>query len=512
MPAVLTQATWKVRNLWVKNQPELAKISQQFELNKELIESAQKFTEEDAFKHTPKAKFGAKSHLIAIPNDLPVVIRLISPSDGSHFSRVEKQEQAFTICQMNHLNNLAVPRGKIQGNFIIEERVGSGEHKVDHQALTFYSENLTRFDSAVKEFTTFLCKSSLGDIVDGASGISMGFANNQFHAGYPRYDNVLLFEEEGRCKIGLIDLDDFNLLSKEPQFSHIRDAVSSAIALFPHHADIIMQEGYENLPRKEPMPTLDEFKKIFQPNIQNQLNYCAALVGNRIEELKKKGVTPETPYQFTISPEIQQKIQSEIKTELLKIREQDFTDIVVSNLPSTNSSDRRIDSYQIPKENYNYLNNLSEEDLNTLIDTVIPVILDGISKLVEEEVLTKHPLGGLTNGQLLESRTLYNIHTSGNVILPLLINRHINSKIDTHQEKQAEAQEKMEVEGGAELKKELAESLKEIKDLQKIFKPLRNESPDSEAFGFQKIVCNLVLGKFVENGILYGYTNDVLLV
>lgn len=273
--SVLTKGLWKEIKVWGQHLPEIQEIGRKFKINQELIQQTkeQYIENKEALQSAPSPQFGKKRNEILIPNDLPVVIRLHAED------RVNLQEEAFAVCQMNRYQNIAVPRGEIHGNFIIEEKIGSNEPKTGAAAIAFYGEHLEGYNQAVKEFTHFLCHADLGDLTDHTGGHLPALAMS-FDAAYPRFDNVLLYEEKGSYKIGLIDLDEFSLHEKQPDVRTISTAVSTAIKLFPHHAGLIIDEGYKNLPKevKNGLP-LEKFQEPFQKTIERQLNFIEALEG-----------------------------------------------------------------------------------------------------------------------------------------------------------------------------------------------------------------------------------------
>jgi len=153
-------------------------------LNHSLFEKAKDYTE-DTIKLAclPNASQGANSHKIYMPQNLPVVIRACD--NITNTSRFPKMMQARTICFDNELRHVVVPKARLQGDFIIEERLPSENDSII-KGMVFYYENRELYTDAVKEFVSFLYYGYLGDIIGGITHIFKYLGDYQV----PRFDNL----------------------------------------------------------------------------------------------------------------------------------------------------------------------------------------------------------------------------------------------------------------------------------------------------------------------------------
>lgn len=268
-----------------------------------LFEGAKKYTDDSVkLASAPHAPHGANADKIYMPQDLPIVIRVCK--NERDFSRFPKMTQARTICsEENKFHHLVVPKARLQGNFIIEERVPSKD-ATTIKGMAFYYENREFYTEAVKEFTSFLCYGYLDDIVGG----NKHKLNYLGLAQVPRFDNLLLYAAEDDleklCKIGIIDIETFRLNSSKPSDWNVYYALSSSVQLFPYHFEVIIdtgktfcdvpQEAVEAL-RAESLKSKQLYKIVCEDNLsfyqrhqitlENQILVSITL--ERREELKK---------------------------------------------------------------------------------------------------------------------------------------------------------------------------------------------------------------------------------
>jgi hypothetical protein len=159
---------------------------------------------------------------VYLPKESSYVYKRINADMAEN--RLMSMEQAHEICERSGYQDLVVPQARGYGEFLIEKKLPFEQNSYTHMKL--YAKNHEKFDNAVTEFMGFLCQSYLSDIID--------------ERGLGRYDNVPLYIEDGRGKIGLIDLEQFYPVVGEVEdwlFVRCQDAVR----LFPYHLDQIME-------------------------------------------------------------------------------------------------------------------------------------------------------------------------------------------------------------------------------------------------------------------------------
>ena len=214
--------------------------AQRHTLSPSLFAGAKKYTEDpDWFRVLPCAPQGSASYHIRMPKDLPVVIR--SCQKDMERSRFPKMKQALRLCEEKHLTHLTVPKARMQGDFIVEEKLPS-ENETPLKGMAFYSQNRAFYTDAVKEFTTFLYHAHLGDIV----GETRHRLNLLRISELPRFDNLLLYAvgegAEKSFKIGIIDVEKFSLRNSIDWQAH-HDGLIKCVQLFPYHVEEILAVG-----------------------------------------------------------------------------------------------------------------------------------------------------------------------------------------------------------------------------------------------------------------------------
>ena len=217
-----------------------SEAAQRHALSAPLFAEAKKYTEDQAwFQLLPCAPQGKTSYHIRMPKDLPVVIR--SCQNDRERNRFPKMKQALHLCEEKHLTHLTVPKARMQGDFIVEEKLPN-ENETPLKGMAFYSQNRAFYTDAVQEFTTFLYYAELGDIV--------GETQHRLHllhiSEIPRFDNLLLYAvcegTEKSFKIGIIDIEKFSLRdSIDGRADH--DVLIKCVQLFPYHVEEILAVG-----------------------------------------------------------------------------------------------------------------------------------------------------------------------------------------------------------------------------------------------------------------------------
>lgn len=169
----------------------------------------------------PHPDEGVARQSIYLPEGSDLVWRRIDTGTDL-IDRFDTKITARQVCLDHGLTHLVVPKGVYKKGFVIEERVPT-EHVGAEAGMRYYQSNPGRLTSAVKEFTTFLSKIHLGDLLA---------------MGPPSFDNILLFED----KIGLVDLDTLGLYPPD-----LGRACHITATIFPYHIDEILEVGGDEL-------------------------------------------------------------------------------------------------------------------------------------------------------------------------------------------------------------------------------------------------------------------------
>jgi len=166
-------------------------------LSAALFEKAKTFVDPPAnLSDLPRAS--ACKTPVYFPHDLPVVLKQSGAVKAQE--RFEKMWQARDICEKNGYSHLVLSIARLYGDFIIENKLPITFQSTKEQ-IGLYVENHDKFTRAVEEFTRLLFQSDFYDITEyyGWAETVMG-----------RYDNVSLYLEENRGRIGLLDLECFS--------------------------------------------------------------------------------------------------------------------------------------------------------------------------------------------------------------------------------------------------------------------------------------------------------------
>jgi hypothetical protein len=264
-------------------------------LSNALLERAKPYIDvAGSLRDVPKASVGNTT--VYLPIGLPIVLKASgSPANQKRF---EQMQQAREICEKNGFTSLVIPKARVYGTFIVESRLPISRHDTKEQ-IGLYVENRDLFTAAVKEFTEFLCRSKLSDLLGSSPyGRLAGVASG-------RYDNVPLYLEAGQGKIGLIDLESFSPDLPPRDVRHVFYACANAASLFPYHFEEILSVAKKfDLKMEESLPQLAESRdgslKLFKLTYEDHAAFIRKnrigledplsfkkLEGGRIEELKK---------------------------------------------------------------------------------------------------------------------------------------------------------------------------------------------------------------------------------
>src|ERR1700733_3085672 len=120
-----------------------------------LFEKAKKLTEDSSnLGFLQRAPQGENRNKILMPKELPIVIRVCENDED--WSRFSKMTVARTLCVEKNFQHLDVPKARLHGHFIIEERLPDVNASTI-KGMEFYFKNLEDYTDAVIEFTSFLC-------------------------------------------------------------------------------------------------------------------------------------------------------------------------------------------------------------------------------------------------------------------------------------------------------------------------------------------------------------------
>lgn len=191
----------------------------------------------------PKA--GAGKTTVYLSDDFPIVIKVSGISESQ--KRFEQMRQFRDLTKKLGMQNLVIPKARVHGPFIIEERLPIRLTKLKYEPkeqIAFYLKNKEQpeLTETIKEFTRFCCESNVRDITQG-----MKLFGQTGKMG--RYDNIPLYQiienNKIKYKIGLIDLEHFSLLKGKKSATAIAESLKDVIINFPHHLDAILEIGKE---------------------------------------------------------------------------------------------------------------------------------------------------------------------------------------------------------------------------------------------------------------------------
>lgn len=148
--------------------------------------------------------------------------------------RLVQMQEAKEVCRRNGYSLLQIPKARTIGAFVVEEElpIHSGDTK---EGIGHYLRYRDFLNSAVREFTGFLCQSTLSDIAGGEE-------NNPYQSlstrPIPRYDNVAPLSNG---TIALIDLEGFSSVKRKAFKGWCAMSCRDVVSLFPYHLDSILE-------------------------------------------------------------------------------------------------------------------------------------------------------------------------------------------------------------------------------------------------------------------------------
>lgn len=267
--------------------------------------------------------------------------------------RLERMKICRKFCEKNGFKSLVIPRAIKKDNYLKEERLPISSSLHDQMGL--YLHNLDIFTDAVVEFVKFLCHAHLGDLI-GQNNLLSPFS--EIPVG--RYDNVPLYIEERKGKIGLVDLEQFWLDNHmdSPTLNHVSSACETVITLYPFHFDSIIKTAEEINPDIK-----NERAKLEQIKVKALRFFEKAYVLHE-KFLKEHGITAQNPAK---SVEMKESVKCEIVNSLI---EKMYKPLNVND---------KFQSLSV-KEYYfsSALNEENDETCEVLRTIIFPMILDHI--------------------------------------------------------------------------------------------------------------------------------------
>jgi len=238
-----------------------------------LFEIGKKLTSNNDFLKTlPKASKGTTP--VYLPEEFPIVLK--NSGNPANFKRCEQMQIARQICRRNGYKDLVIPKARPHGTFVYESKLPITQGSIE--SIGLYIENRGQFTNAVKEFTEFLCQSHLGDIVQIIPKIAYDIPTG-------RYDNVALYLENGRGKIGLIDLERFS----PGQSRNGCHACEIALRFFPHHLEEIIHSA------KKFYPNMEVHRQYLECERNKMVSLFNTLYEDHANFIKEKGITVQNP-------------------------------------------------------------------------------------------------------------------------------------------------------------------------------------------------------------------------
>lgn len=177
---------------------------------------------------------------VYFPEGIPVALKALGVERSKR--RFLSMYEARNICARNGYTCLSIPRACPYGEYNIEEKLPVIDVNQREQ-IGLYEENKLLFSQAVREFTGFLCQTTLPDILTYSHPYQNG---NKFPLG--RYDNIPLLVEKGIGKIVLIDLGGLKIREGKISVKDALDTIKTAIYIFPYHAQEIISVGLDFCP------------------------------------------------------------------------------------------------------------------------------------------------------------------------------------------------------------------------------------------------------------------------
>jgi len=264
-------------------------------------------------KGLPQASSGKTP--VYLPKELPIVLK--ESGSPQNQKRFDQMKQGREICEQSGYENLIIPKARVYGNFIVESRLPITEHGTKEQ-IGLYIENRERFTSAIKEFTGFLCQSTLNDIRGGTNDAYETLSETPLG----RYDNIALYLEEDQGKIGLIDLERFTPECSKQGKRWCFFKCRAAVNLFPYHLDEILDTA------KKFDPNIHKYRKDLEIDRDGSLKRFKLVYDDHLDFIVKKNITIKNPLELV---EVNSTRKEKIKNTVVLLMRKNHADVWFKN-------------------------------------------------------------------------------------------------------------------------------------------------------------------------------------
>lgn len=268
-----------------------------------------------------------KSKVCLFPN---VVIKKLT--DDSPSERRKNDLSAQKIIESNGYRHLVVPSSCLHNGYSINQRLPIKNYQKESIAwssIWLSYKHQQAFTKAVEEFTEFLMKVSMGDIIGGTKSYNRALFPDWI--ALPRFDNIMLFLDENDLrvgKIGLVDLEHFSdRLAGESESLSAFVAAQQAIQFFPYQFETIIATARKwnpNIDLKKLQALRDSQIKLFEDGV---INFGRFLEANplSIENIdKRKPIIYNIDRKKRLEERIMQEIQpilDSLSIDSTKVRE-----------------------------------------------------------------------------------------------------------------------------------------------------------------------------------------------
>ncbi len=322
-------------------------------LSYSFIEKAKPYLDEPSNrKDLPKNESGKTQ--VYFPKELPIVLK--QSGSPANQKRHEQMEQAREICERNNYVNLIIPKARVYGDFIVENKLPLTNDGTKEQ-IGLYIENRDKFTNAVKHFTGFLCQCTLDDITGNCSGNPYSKISK---TPIGRYDNIPLYLEGEKGMIGLIDLEEFKPLCNKKSKYWCYYKCITAINLFPYHLEEIISEA------KKFDSEIEKLIGNLESERDKTLVFFNLLYVSHLEFIQTRGISLDNPEKTVeLSNERREQIKWVIEKELYKENEDNWYRGILGEDPKNvvNSFNEKVFPY-IFNEACTLIKDLLKENLN----------------------------------------------------------------------------------------------------------------------------------------------------
>lgn len=223
----------------------------------------------------PKAIWGCTR--VYLPENVPVAIKETKPKVAN--LRFNELKEAREVVDLNHFKSLVVPQARVHGEILIEKRLPLVVYSQKH-SIGLYIENVDKFNEAAVELAQFLCDTSLEDIQGNTLSYEVFFSE----VPIARYDNIAIYLENGKGRVGLIDLKNIDQFPSFPL-----EACKTAIRFFPYHFETI----FSTVMKVD--PEIEKHRKELETERDKVLAYFKAIYIDHFECLIRNGISIVRP-------------------------------------------------------------------------------------------------------------------------------------------------------------------------------------------------------------------------